>query len=494
MTSKRLKVLMASAELSPFSKVGGLADVIGSLPKVLAAAGVDIRLITPLYGSIDRKAHKIRRVAGVEPVYIQVGDREFSVSYFRSNFRKTKVQVFFIECNELFDREGIYDDPETTKAYPDNPTRFILFSKAIVEFMKTGVFSPDILHLSEYHTALVAPMLRTSQPDPALNRLPILLTIHNTKHQGRYDPHYVWEAGLDYRLAYPGGPFEFFGDFNFLKAGIIYSDKLNTVSQAFARETMLSPEKGFGLEGILSARQQDYVGILNGVDYSIWDPKVDKLIPKNYSRRSLSGKLANKQALLQRSGFRIKDSRYPLIGMVSRLDHQKGVDVLIESLPDILSHGLRMVVLGTGGYGNKLRGVQQEYSDRLSVNVTEDEELAHMIEAGSDMFLMPSRFEPCGLSQLYSLRYGTLPIVNKTGGLVDTIREYNPKSGDGWGFCFDGLTPVKLTEAVNEALYLFRDRETWQKLMRRAMALDFSWGKSAGRYKELYTELVHGRQ
>ncbi len=491
--TRKMKALLVSAEAIPFSKAGGLGDVAGALPVALAAQKVDCRLITPLYGFIDKGSYRIRKVAGLDPISIPVGDRTFEVTFYRSNFPNTKTQVFFVGCKDLFDRDGIYTDPVNSQPYDDTPTRFILFSKAVIEFLKQEVFLPDILHLNDYHTALIAPMLRTLPQPEALRSIKLLFAINNAQYQGQEDQHYIYEAGLDYQLAYAGGPLEFYGGFNFMKSGIVHADKLVTVSPTYAKQTMESSEAGFGLEGVLASRSKDYEGILNGVDYSLWDPKNDKLIPKNYSAGSLQGKQKNKAALIKKCDFRDFDVNRPLAGMVTRLVEQKGLDLLLDALPGLLDLELNIVILGKGSprIEQELQAAQQRYSNHLALFLDFDEPLAHLIEAGSDFYLMPSRFEPCGLNQMYSLRYGTLPIVHHTGGLADSVLDYSPETNSGWGFSFARFETSELIEAVSRACQAYRDSEGWKRLMKRAMGLDFSWDSSAEKYKELYHRMIN---
>lgn len=490
-SNEKIKVLMASAEVAPFSKAGGLGDVVGALPKELLQQNVEVKIITPLYGFIDRVKNRIRKVSGIDEIEIPVGDMNFGIRFLRSTMPDSKVQIFFVECDELFDREGVYKDPGTGHGYEDNPVRFILFSKAVIEFLKTKTFAPDVLHLHDNQTALVAPMLKTVDENRAFANLPVVLSVHNAQYQGNYHDSLIYHSGLDYSLAYPGGPLEFYGNFNSLKAGILYSDKVTTVSPTYAKETMRSAEFAFGLEGVFRHRAKDYLGILNGADYSEWNPQKDKFIIKNYTYRSLDKKVENKKELLERAGLRDIATDRPVLGFISRLVYQKGVDLLISKLPQILSNDVYVVILGDGDqlYHDQLRELKSEFMDNLGLFLTFSNELAHLLYAGSDMILMPSRFEPCGLSQLYALKYGTIPIVRKTGGLADTIEEFDPDANSGWGFRFDGYNGDEFAGTIWRAISLYHNTKTWQQLMRRAMKQDYSWEKSAAEYKKLYTEM-----
>ncbi len=496
MAERKLRVLYAAAEVAPFSKVGGLADVAGALPRALIAEKVDIRLITPLYGMIDRSAWRIRRVAGLGDLHIPIGEHDYAIRFFRGNLPDSKVQVFFMECDDLFAGEGVYADPASGHDYPDNPARFILFSKAILSFLQTGVFDADILHLNDNQTALAAAMMKTSEAYADARKLPTLLTIHNIQYQGNYSLHHLYDAGLSPYLAAPGGPFEFYGGFNFLKAGIEYADKINTVSDTYARETLQFDEISFGLQGVLNNRKNDYFGILNGADYNDWNPAKDKHLVKTYSSRNLSGKTVNKQDLIELCDFNDPAAARPLAGIITRLVQQKGLDLLLEALPRLMEQtDINLVILGSGAphYAEALRAAEAYFPGRLKVFLKFDNTLAHRIEAGSDLYLMPSVFEPCGLNQLYSLKYGALPVVHYTGGLADTVQEVDPATGKGWGFTFTEYSVNGFMDAILRAVEAYGDRDTWAKLVKRAMLLDFSWAASAKRYKEVYKSLVDGQ-
>ncbi len=495
MAAKQPKVLFATAEAAPFSKAGGLGDVAGALPKALYAEGVDIRVITPLYGFIDRERFGIRPLDGAPTLRIPAGNALHDVSFQKAVLPGSKVPVYFVDCGDFFGRDGLYNDPHTGEGYGDAPLRFILFSKAVVEFMKSGIFTPDVLHLNDNQTALCAPLIRTQEQNRSLGAVKIVLTIHNMEYQGKYGRQYVEEAGLDGKLAYPGGPFEFYGDFNFLKAGLVYSDILTTVSKGYRNETKGSVDFGYGLEGVLASRGADYFGILNGTDYSVWDPRNDPHIPTPFGPDAPEGKLENKRALLELCGFPNPDLERPVIGMISRLVYQKGVDLLIQSLNEILTLDVYVTILGSGNaaYQEALHHFRERFPEKLALFMAFDDRKAHLIEAGADIYLMPSRYEPCGLNQMYSLRYGTIPVVRKTGGLADTVKETADMKKDGSGFTFVDYSPVELIRALKRALDLYRDRESWKAVVKRAMELDFGWTQSAREYRDLYLRLVDGR-
>ncbi len=348
---------------------------------------------------------------------------------------------------------------------------------------------PDVLHLNDHHTAMAAVYLREFYSEtPGLGGAGVVFSIHNLGYLGQFDPALLPSLGLSRDLCVPGSPFEYFGTVSTLKLGIEFADYVNTVSERYAEEISSSPEFGLGLEGVLAEKRDAgrLLGILNGVDYSDWDPAVDALIPARYSARDMSGKRRCKRELLERSG--LADTDAPVIGMVSRLADQKGFDLLREQADAILATGAVLVVLGTGQeeYHEFLKGLAEKHPKQVAAHLTFNNELAHMIEAGSDMFLMPSRYEPCGLNQMYSLRYGTVPIVRATGGLADTVEDFDPAEGTGSGFVFEDYAGEAMLEAVERAVTAYGDRAAWNGLVGRGMALDYSWGTSAGKYVELY--------
>lgn len=494
MDNAEMKILMATAEIAPFSKAGGLGDVLGALPKALREEGADVRIITPLYGSIDRDKFWISPMEHWGDFPIQIGDKLLNVRFYWANIPYTDIKVYFVESEEMFSRWGIYNDPASGEGYWDNPTRFILFCKAVLAFLNTEVFQPQIIHLNDSHTALIAPMLRDRNNYGRFDSIHPVLTIHNIEHQGRYHQHYVYEAGLDTYQTYHGGPFEFWGDFNFLKAGIVYSDLITTVSETYANETRSDYYFGHGLESILAVRGGQYVGVLNGVDYSEWNPETDAFIAQNYNKESIDRKEENKRSLFQECGFNDAETDKPLLSIITRFADQKGVDILLGALDEIMGEDLFFVLLGTGkhDYEDAFRMAEERYQGRLRAFITFDNALAHRIEAGSDLYLMPSRFEPCGLNQLYSMKYGTLPVVRRTGGLADTVENYHPETNEGTGFVFDDYTSEALANTCQWAITTYRDDPSaFKKLRYNAMSKDFSWTKSAKKYLELYRNVLH---
>jgi len=391
------------------------------------------------------------------------------------------VPTVVVRADRYFDRDTLYGPPGGD--YPDNAERFAFFCRAALEWLRRLDPPPDVLHVHDWQAALAPAFLRGTAPlYPELAAVRTLLTVHNLAYQGRFGSDTWPLLNLDTRYFAPDW-LEFFGQVNYLKAGLVFADKLTTVSPTYAREIVQSPETGAGLEGLLRHRQQDLVGIMNGVDYTRWSPDVDPALPQRYSAQDLSGKAADKAALQRELGLDV-DENALLTAAIGRLAHQKGYDLLAQALPRMLDRKLQFVLLGMGDstLEQEFRALAERHPTRVSVQIRFDDALAHRIEGGADVFLMPSRFEPCGLNQLYSLRYGTLPVVHAVGGLNDSIRE----GAEGWGFRFDNEDLQGLLAAVDRALTLWSDRSSWRSAMQRAMARDHSWDRAAEQYEALY--------
>jgi starch synthase len=439
------RILMVAAEAAPFVKTGGLADVLGALPAALAQRGEEVAVVLPRYRVAQIAADE--RILSDTPLW--VGPRRFVVSI--DQVVHGGVRYFFVDCPALYDRPGIYNDGGVD--YPDNHIRFGLLNQAALAIAR-DLFRPHIFHGHDWPAGLLGPYLRTT---------------------------FSGDLGLDRGLFQPGG-MEFYGQVSLLKAGIVWSDAVTTVSPTYAREIQ-TPQYGFGFDGLLRSRAYKLTGILNGVDYAEWSPENDRYIAAPYSADNLSGKLASKLALLEEMGLPLDIGR-PLIGIVSRFAEQKGFDLLAEIAAELVEENLAMVVLGSGEarFENLFRSLAGERPDKFALRVGYDQALSHLIEAGSDMFLMPSRYEPCGLSQIYSLRYGTVPIVRATGGLEDTVDHDT-------GFKFGEYAPEALAGAIRAALDAWQDQGPWLARMRRGMAKDYSWNASAEQYQEVYQSL-----
>ena len=476
-----MRILYIASEAVPFAKTGGLADVMGSLPQSVKELGHEAVVLIPRYQGIGVKEPVVSSLTvpfGGTLRFCSVSEPE----------KTTEVRVFLLDYPTYFDRENLYQ--VANQDYPDNAERFAFFSLAAIEFAKRAPKPPDVIHCNDWQSALVPVYLKTLyRGDPFFRRTKSLLTIHNLSFQGIFPRSTLSRISLPEELFNPE-QLEFYGNLNFLKGGILFADQLSTVSLKYSRE-ILTPEFGCGLEGVLLKRAADLTGILNGVDYAHWDPATDPWLSTTYSSDDLKGKKTCKTALLKK--FKIQGSLgRPLIGIVSRLVDQKGFDLLYEVADAIIAEGASLIVLGTGEqkYCRFFLELQQRHPLHVGVKIDYDEGLAHMIEGGSDMFLMPSRFEPCGLNQIYSLKYGTVPIVRATGGLDDTIKDYS-QSEEGNGFKFFTYSPKDLLDAVRRAIHVYQDQARWEGLMKNGMRQDFSWRHSAERYLDLYQSLLN---
>lgn len=475
-----MKILFVSSEVTPFSKTGGLADVAGALPIALAGLGHDVAIMTPFYSKIKTR--------------VQDAELEFEVKIGsiskQAKLKKSELSgdmpVFFIDQPDYFDREEFYATP--SGAYGDNHERFAFFSFAVIEAARLIGFMPDIIHVHDWQCSLIPVYLKTViKNDEFFGTTRTVLTIHNLAYQGLFDKDVLKIIGLPEWL-FTSDYLEFWGKVNYLKGGIVFSDAVTTVSECYARE-ILTPEQGMGLDGLLRANSHKIVGILNGVDYSEWNPKKDNYIKRNYSAKKLGGKLDCKEDL-QRIFKLKKNIDVPLIGMIGRLTEQKGYDLVAQALPDLMIRDLQLVILGTGEekYHRFFESIKDKYKGKLGIKLAYDEALAHKIESGADIFLMPSLYEPCGLNQMYSLKYGTVPVVRATGGLDDTVHEH--PEDEGTGFKFHRFDYRDMLEAVDRALKKFQDKKSWKKIMLNGMALDFSWQISASKYSQLFEKLV----
>jgi starch synthase len=504
-----MRILVAASEVVGFAKTGGLADVAGSLPAALARRGHDCAVILPLYNSA--RSAEPPPEPSQHTFSVPVGPRAVSGALWRSTLPGSDVPVFLVGQDEYFGRDdpvcgrGPYqeDGPDgRPRDYPDNCERFAFFNRAVLEALRLLDFWPDLIHVNDWQTAPVPVYLREeyrrratlSQP---YDRVRTLLTIHNVAFQGVFEPREMKTLGLDRRL-FNYRQLEFYGTLNLLKGGIVFADRVNTVSPTYAREIQ-TPYFGGGLHGVLYERRDRLSGVVNGVDYSVWDPAHDPHLPANYSPDALApGKPRCKEALQRELGLRVGPSA-PLLGLVARLTEQKGLDLVCAAAPALLGEGCQLAVLGTGEkrYEEGLARLAERFAGRVSLTTRFSERLAHRIKAGSDLLLMPSLFEPCGLSQLYGLRYGTPPVVRATGGLADTVVDATESAlaaGTATGFRFQAYTPDAFAGAVRRAVGLFRGRpESWRRLMRAGMRQDWSWDRSAAEYERIYQSLVRGQ-
>ena len=490
--TRKLKILLAASEIVPFAKTGGLADVAGSLPKALADLGHDVRAIMPLYRGIVPEDAAPDIVERAIPIIIE--GVEYCGALRRGCYPGTDIPVYFVDFRKFFEREGIYQSGP--KGFADNLERFSFFSRFALESLRRLDWRPDIIHCNDWQTALMCAHLKTTlSDDPFFASVATVFTIHNLAFQGLCPSEQFPLTGLDEKQFDTNG-LEFHGQVNLMKAGLIFADIINAVSEQYSREIQ-TPEFGCGLEGLLASRGDDLYGVLNGIDYDVWNPATDSLIPANYSPDDLSGKETCKRDLQARSN--LPQINAPLFGTISRLADQKGFDLLKEIAADFLAEDVQFVLLGTGEpeYHEFFESLAAGFPEKVAVNLTFDNTLAHQIEAGADIFLMPSRFEPCGLNQLYSLKYGTLPLVRKTGGLADTIVDADAPAGPDRspnGFVFDRYDSGALLATIKRAIALYRDRDAWHKLQRTGMEQDFSWARSARRYTTLYEKAIAKRR
>jgi starch synthase len=454
-----MKILFLSSEVVPFAKTGGMADVAGALPLALEKEGHEVRIALPKYKEVKEKGDLAK-----------IGKN---------------IKVHFIVNDRLYMRDGLYVD-EKGKDFQDNLERFTYYCRETLELIKREGFAPDIIHCNDWQTGLVPTYLKTIYKDDEFFKdTKTVFTIHNLAYTGAFDKEQFQKTGLDKSLFSIEG-LEYYGRFSLLKGGLVFSDAIIAVSPTYAKEIQ-TEEFGCGMDGILRSRSKDLYGVLNGIDYEIWDPAKDRSLYKNYTADSIQDKYANKQKLIEDSGMKI-DKNTPLIGTVGRLAYQKGYDVLADIASKLCDMDVGFVLLGTGEekYHKILQDVAKNHPKNTSINLGFDANLAQMIYAASDMFLMPSRYEPCGLGQLISFKYATVPVARKTGGLADTIEEYDPDAEQGSGFLFNDCNPRQLLETIKRAISVYKDQDKWTRLIRKLMQYDFSWDRSAAEYVKIY--------
>lgn len=475
-----MKILLASSEAAPFVKTGGLADVVGALLKEFLNMEEAVYSILPLYRTIKETQPELKDT-GIT-IAVSVGSKSVQGKIFAGE-RST----YYIACDEFYNRTELYGTPDGD--YPDNASRFIFFSRGILEACKALKLKPDIIHCNDWQTGLVPLYLKTVYgSDVFFKNTATVFTIHNLGYQGLFPSSQMPLTGLSWELFKPNR-LEFYGQVNFLKAGIISADILNTVSHTYAKE-ILTQEFGFGLDGVLRERARDLYSVLNGIDPEAWDPSKETFIPYHYSPEDLSGKVECKGKLMSSlfGQAYVESENAPLIGMVGRLSAQKGLDLVIQSVGELVSFGVKLAILGKGEnmYHRTLLRMARKYRRAVSVTIGFQEARARQIYAGSDFFLMPSRYEPCGLGQLIAMRYGSVPIARKTGGLSDTIHDYEPLASRGTGFLFSDYSPPAMQDAVKRALCVYTDSEKMHRMMSTCMMMDFTWTNSAKKYIELY--------
>ncbi|MEM1269576.1 MAG: glycogen synthase GlgA [Bacteroidota bacterium] len=478
-----MNVCFASSECAPYAKTGGLADVAGSLPKALQEEGCHVKVFMPLYGSINTIDHNLTFCEDLGYIPVEFAGKVVGFYTWYGTLPGSDAEIYFVDCPTYYHRPSLYNG-----ANRDEDERFIFLQHAVFRIMQHYGWSPDVIHCNDWHTALMPAMVKEVYGwDRLFQKTGSLLSIHNIGYQGLFSGMSVGKAGLDPGTFYPGSALEKDGAFSFLKTGIAYADIVSTVSRTYGYELM-TQEFGAGLDGLLRARASDFEGVVNGIDVDVWNPETDPYISKTYSADALEGKEANKRALLAEVGLPY-DPSVPVVGIVSRFTSQKGFELLFPIMDGLLQSGpVQFVVLGSGErrIEDFFRRAAGAYPHLVSANIRYDEGLAHRITAGSDYFLMPSNYEPCGMNQMFSLRYGTVPVVRKTGGLADTVRDFHEFDGAGNGISFVDFSPHALFVTLRRALTLYRQPSVWDEMRVRGMKEDFSWTRSAQRYIDLY--------
>jgi starch synthase len=488
-----MKIAFVASEAVPYAKTGGLADVAGSLPAALEKLGCEVKIFMPKYYQIDEDKYGLHYNWDIGEMPVRVAGYVRSVHLHQAKLPGSNVEVNFIDCPHYFHRGHIYTD------HPDEDERFILLCKGVIETLQRMKWVPDVIHCNDWQTGLLPLFVKDNYSwDRLFDDTAFLFSIHNIGYQGRFPKETMLKAEIRGDYFYPGGPVEHENSVCFMKAGILFSEVLNTVSKTYANE-ILTPEYGAGMQMALLSREKDLYGILNGVDYNVWDPDDDKLIPFRYSHRYLTGKLKNKKFLLEHANLPFKED-VPLIGIISRMVTQKGFDIFADALSNLINLPAQWAILGSGEQRFEELFISMAHTrpDKVFTYIGNNNELAHLIEAASDMFLMPSRYEPCGLNQIYSLKYGTVPVVRKTGGLADTVQDWHEYLSygkeTGTGFSFNDYTSYSLYTTVERAIRTFYDKETWKKIQLNGMMKDYSWENSAKEYLELYKKAVEKRK
>ena len=494
---KQLKILFITSEVVPFVKTGGLADVSAALPLKLAEMGHQVRVIVPKYGAIDERVNKIHEVVRLKDIRTKIGDKEFTFSM-RSSFligSHSRVQIYLVDQQEYFgSRHELYSHPITGEDFKDNDERFVLLTKSIFEIIPRLGWVPDLIHCNDWQCGLVPAYLKMYQEkDSIYQPIKSVFTIHNITNQGIFPKSSFNKTGLPAKLNSEKGVLHN-GKVNFVKAAIEFADFITTVSPTHSKELCTSDEFAYGLLSALKKRKKVVHGIINGIDYSAWNPGKDKLIDVNYSLKTIEAKAENKKILAEKFGLEFNNAT-PLIGMISRIDDTKGFDLIQKVFKDLMKLNINLVLLGMGNrkYHRFFEEMSIKFREKFSCYLGFDDELAHKIEAGADILLIPSKYEPCGLNQMYSQVYGTIPIVRETGGLADTVKRFNEKSGTGNGFSFSEYKTTALLKELKRAINIYKkEPKTWLKIISSGMTSDFSWQSSAKKYIELYRKVISG--
>ena len=487
----QLKIWYVSPEVYPFAKTSILGDVTGSFPKSIKTRNHEIRVIMPKYKTINERKYILREVIRLRDIPVTIDGETKTVNVKSAFLPDSKVQIYFVEIQDYFGRVGLYADNKTGKEYTDNAKRFAFFCKAALETLKILSWKPDIIHCNDWQTAFVPIYLRTTyKDDDFLQQIKTILTIHDLKYQGIVKK--STELGIDfsYFTNDKDSPLDEEGNVNLLKGGIYFSDWITTVSKSFARQILDNDKYSYGLSKFLKSRGSKFSGILNGVDYSVWSPQLDKYIPFPYSADKIEIKEQNKHALLTRINLKYKEN-FPVIGIISPLNDEKGIPLVLKDIKALLQLNSQFVVLGTGDkkLEKDLQDLQNRHPDKINFNSTFDETMVHMVIAGSDFLLMPAVYEPCGMIQMYGLKYGTIPIVYRTGGLADTVQELDLEKNRGNGFVFDKYNSKDLERSLKKAVKLFKKTDQLKETRLRVMREDFSWEASTDQYINIYNQI-----
>lgn len=474
--------------MDPYCKVGGLGDVMGTLPGKISKRGIEVKVIIPAYGKIDFDQFGVEK--NIDNFFMDMANKKYEIRIHKliRQADNNKYEILFLGNMEFFRREGIYTN-ETCDPYPDNFLRFLFFQRAALKYITDSNFQPDIIHCHDNQTALIPVYLKYNYNNRDIQNTKTVLTLHNIGYQSITEFHYKKYMDLPEKLFYPCQLLEWYGQINPLKAGILKADKVTTVSQGHAKEISNDERLSAGLMPVIKSREDEVVGILNGIDYDQWDPEKDEYINTNYSLADFDGKRENKKSLLEETDFSTDNIKIPLIGIVSRLVEQKGIELIINKMEDILSHNVRLIILGNGTelFQIKLNKLAHQYSSHLYIDFSYNSPFSHRIIAGSDILLMPSRYEPCGITQMIAMKYGTIPIAHKTGGLADTIKHRKT------GFLFQKYSGEAMINAIEQALEFYRQPSKWENLMINSMNSDFSWDRSVEEYLELYSQVADNR-
>lgn len=488
-----MNIAFIASEVVPFAKTGGLADVAGALPIELTKLGHKVKVFMPKYYSVDEKRFNLKFQDWIGEINVRVAGIVHNITVYKGVLPDLETEIYFIDYPPYFHRHTIYTNDL------DENERFILFSKAVIELVQRLNWRPDIFHTNDWQTGLIPLFLKDNYNwDKLFDKTASVFTIHNIAYQGSFPSDTLWKGELNPKYFAPPGQIEHNGRVNFMKAGISFADIITTVSEKYAEE-ILTPEFGYGMETVLQYRKDSLFGILNGIDETVWNPETDEFIPYNYTFDTIKVKEKNKKALLNKYNLPYKKDT-PVIGIITRLAVQKGIDLILDSMEYLLSLDIQWLFLGSGEYHfeRRLEEFAKEYPEKFAVYIGYNNELSHLIEAGADMFLMPSRFEPCGLTQMYSLKYGTIPIVRNTGGLADTVFDWDEHFAegkeDGNGFSFNDYNGFALTDAVERAAKAYKNKKLWRKLQKNGMLKSFSWNISAKKYVSVYEKAVVKRE